>query len=235
MIRYKLKVRKSKIDTTPEIPEYKKYRAPTTLLYEFNLHRATFHFGYANVKANTQTRVFFSCLYASALNRSRKYPRLLTSYNRLAEHFSISLRYARDLIQQLQEIKIDENPLLVCRQYTAKVKGFRAKERPIEIIFTGYEHLQYEREYFYFKINLYSYKDKLSDAARLVLFMVLNSSKINERSHGKLETYLSDRMCTEWFCWKKSMVYKVLSELSDRGYITAAHRIAPTQKAFREE
>lgn len=238
MIIYKLKTRKSKQTTQPEIPEYRKYKAPTTLLHEFNLYRPVYHLGHSNSTLYTKARIVFACLYESAKRRGGKlvYPRLLTSYNKLAEHFNMSERKTRELIDRLQSIKINDVPLMVCRPYILngqRIQKFKAKERPIEIVFTGHEHLQRDKR-FYFKINLYSFKDKLTDASRLFLFMLINSTERNKEKYNILETYINFKTCSEWFEWDKRTTYRVFAELSLKGYGVTEPAIKLTEKAYKE-
>ena len=239
MIRYKLKIRKSKIDTTPEIPEYRKYKAPTTLLHEFILYRPVYHLGHSNSTLYTKARIVFACLYESAKRRGGKllYPRLLTSYNKLAIHFGMSERKIRELINRLQNIKVNDVPLMVCRPYTLngqRMPDFKAKERPIEIVFTGHEHLQHDKRFFYFKINLHSFKDKLTDASRLFLFMLINSTELNKIKYGTMETRITFKTCSEWFEWDSRTTYRVFMELSLKGYSVTEPTIKLTEKAYKE-
>ena len=233
MITYKLKIRKPEI----KIPDYRKYKAPTDLLHEFTMYRQVYHLGYSNSTLYTKARIVFACLYASAINRGRKYPRLLTSYGRLAEHFNMSERKIRALIDRLQSIKIDGVPLIVCRPYDSngqKIPKLKAKERLTEIVFTGYEHLQYDKRFFYYKINLRSFKDKLTDAARLVLFMLISSTELNKTKYGALETRMTFKTCLEWFEWGRSTTYRVFMELSLKGYGVTEPTIKLTEKAYKE-
>ena len=233
MIRYKLKIRKQEV----KIPEYRKYKAPTTLLHEFILYRPVYHLGHSNSTLYTKARIVFACLYASALNRGRKYPRLLTSYNKLAIHFGMSERKIRELIDRLQSIKIEDTPLMVCRPYGLngqRMPDFKAKERPLEIVFTGYEHLQHDKRFFYYKINLHSFKDKLTDASRLFLFMLINSTELNKMKYGAMETRITFKTCSEWFEWDSRTTYRVFAELSLKGYGVTEPTIKLTEKAYKE-
>ena len=239
MIRYKLKVRKSKPTPQTEIPEYRKYKAPTTLLHDFILYRPVYHLGHSNSTLYTKARIVFACLYESAKRRGGKlvYPRLLTSYNKLAEHFRIGEREIRALINRLQNIKVNDVPLMVCRPYILngqRMPDFKAKERPIEIVFTGHEHLQHDKRFFYFKISLHSFKDKLTDASRLFLFMLINSTKLNERNYGAMETRITFKTCSEWFEWDKRTTHRVFAELSLKGYGVTEPTIKLTEKAYKE-
>lgn len=182
MVRYKLKIRKPKIDTTPEIPEYH-YKGLVKLTRKFTMTKNILALRGENDKIlHIRVKVIFACMLASALKDS-KYPRLLTTSRRLAEHFKVTPQFINQLIAQFKRLN-----LITCRDFTPdeNFSGLMPRERPIEIIFTSYEQVMYKRREgdFFFTADLDTYADKMDEMSRMFLFMIQCMIDHNQQKHN---------------------------------------------------
>lgn len=171
MIRYKLKVRKSKSTPQTEIPPYH-YKGLVKLTRKFTMTKNILALRGENDKIlHIRVKVIFACMLASALKDS-KFPRLLTTSRRLSEHFKVTPQFINQLIAQFKRLN-----LITCRDFTPdeNFSGLMPRERPIEIIFTGYDKIMYKsgREGdFFFIADLDTYADKMDEMSRMFLFMI---------------------------------------------------------------
>lgn len=217
MIRYKLKIRKSKSTPQVEIPEYH-----YTCLTEFNTV-CSMTKEVLRLTGNKGEHLHVNIKYAIALLTSTgikvkgngKYPRLLTTMNNLGKALGVYRDKVYKTLNKIHDIKINDVPLIVFREYKSNehIQGITGKEKALEIIVTGYEHIKYDDEDFFFPVNKSRYQKELSLQSILLLASLQNITKHKDYAGYGLE-YIQ-----KMFNCSKPMVYKMLEELKEKHYI----------------
>lgn len=217
MIRYKLKIRKSKPTPQTEIPEYH-----YTCLTEFNtvcsmtkeVLRLTDSEG-GHLHVNIKYAIALLTSTGIKVKGNGKYPRLLTTINNVSKALGIYRDKVYKTLNKIHNIKINDVPLIVFREYKSNehIQGITGKEKALEIIVTGYEHIKYDDEDFFFPVNKARYQKELSLQSILLLASIQNITKRRDYAGYGLE-YIQ-----KMFNCSKPMVYKMLEELKEKHYI----------------
>lgn len=217
MIRYKLKIRKSKSTPQAEIPEYH-----YTCLTEFNtvcsmtkeVLRLTDSEG-GHLHVNIKYAIALLTSTGIKVKGNGKYPRLLTTINNVSKALGIYRDKVYKTLNKIHDIKINDVPLIVFREYKSNehIQGITGKEKALEIIVTGYEHIKYDDEDFFFPVNRAKYQKELSLQSILLLASIQNITKRRDYAGYGLE-YIQ-----KMFNCSKPMVYKMLEELKEKHYI----------------
>ena len=217
MIRYKLKIRKAKPATQTEIPEYH-----YTCLTEFNtvcsmtkeVLRLTDSEG-RHLHVNIKYAIALLTSTGIKVKGNGKYPRLLTTINNVSTVLGTSKRQVYNILNKIHDIKINDVPLIVFRNYNSNehIQGIAGKEKALEIIVTGYEHIKYDDEDFFFPVNKSKYQKELSLQSILLLASLQNITKHKDYAGYGLG-YIQ-----KMFNCSKPMVYKMLEELKEKHYI----------------